>query len=134
MTWFCDTDWICSQPFREQAGPKSQRGCMEHIVTLRLLRETARRKKVNLFVTLFDFSKAYNLVCWNKLCSISERLGSGTVMLAALVAMYSITVSVMATLWVGQGSPTSCLLYIYFFVNEFIRLVNQRCLPVGFLD
>ena len=59
------------------------------------------------------------------------------VMLAALVAMYSTTESVMggaiikATLEMRQGSPTSCLLSIIF-VNEFIRQVKQTCLPDRF--
>lgn len=126
------------RPYREQAGAQSRRGCIEHLVTLRLLTDTARRKKFKLFVTFVDFSKAYDLVPRHKLFSILERLGCGMVMLAALVAMYSITESVIggaiitATLGVRQGSPTSCLLFIIF-MNDFIRLVKQRCLPDGFL-
>ena len=50
------------EPYREQAGAQSKRGCLEHIVTLRLPTETARRKKFKLFVMFVDFSKAYDVV------------------------------------------------------------------------
>ena len=59
---------MCSQlklwfkPFREQAGAQEKRGCLEHIVSLRLLCDTAKRKKFKLFVTLIDFSQAYDRV------------------------------------------------------------------------
>ena len=99
----------------------------------------ARRRKLKLFVTFIDFSKAYDLMPWDKLFNISERLGCGMKMLAALlVAMYSVTESVIggsvltSTLGVRQGSPTSCLLFIIF-MDELIRMIKQRCLPDGFL-
>lgn len=38
------------KPYREQAGSQKQRSCIEHIVTLRILSDTARRKKVELFI------------------------------------------------------------------------------------
>lgn len=38
-------------PFRKQAGSHVGRGCLEHIVTLRLLCDVARGKKFNLFVS-----------------------------------------------------------------------------------
>ncbi len=125
-------------PFREQAGAQTKRGCTEHIVLLRLLTDMARRKKLKFFLTFIDFSKAYDMVPRDKLCIIFKCLGCGLVMLAALVAMYSVTESVIggaiitATPGGRQGSPTSCLLFIIF-MNELIKLVKERCLPDGFL-
>ena len=52
----------------------------------------ARRRKLKLFVTFIDFSKAYDLVPRDKLFNILERLGCGMKMLAALVAMYNVRV------------------------------------------
>ena len=49
-------------PSREQAGAQPGRGCLEHIVCLRLLTDMAKRKRRTLFVTFVDFSKAYDLV------------------------------------------------------------------------
>ena len=82
-------------PYREQAGAQPSRGCVEHIVALRLLIDVARRRKRTLFVTFVDFSKAYDLVSRDKLFIISKRLGCGMVMLAALVAMYNATEAVI---------------------------------------
>lgn len=36
--------------------------CTEHIVTLRNLSDSARRKKIKLFITFIDFSEAYDQV------------------------------------------------------------------------
>ena len=45
------------QPSREQAGAQKTRGFLEHIVTLRLLTDSAKRKNKKLFVTFINFSK-----------------------------------------------------------------------------
>ena len=84
-------------PYREQAGAQKGCGCMEHIVTLRLLTDFAKRKKNTLFVTFVDFSQAYDLVLRQILFKILKRLGCGGVMLAALIAMCRITDSVLGT-------------------------------------
>ena len=102
-----------------------ERVYIEHIVTLRLLCDLARKKKFKLFVTFIDFSQAYDKVPRDVMFRVLKRLGCGVTMLLALVAMYKITHSVIgstvisATVGVRQGSPTSCLLFIIF-VNELI--------------
>ena len=58
------------KPFREQAGAQKHRSCIGHIVTLRLLTDTARRKNTKLFVTFVDFSKAYDFVARRKVSSV----------------------------------------------------------------
>lgn len=129
-------EWF--HPYREQVGAQSKRSCTEHIATLRLLTDMARRKKLKLFITFIDFSKAYDLVPRQKLFSILKRMGCGMVMLAALMAMYRSTESVIggavvkATVGVRQGSPTSCLLFVVL-MNELIRRIKERCLADGFL-
>ena len=126
-------------PYREQAGSQKGRGCLEHIVTLRLLTDFAKKKKCKLFVTFVDFAQAYDLVPRQILFKILQRLGCGGVMLAAIIAMYRITDSILgtvlipATIGVRQGSPTSCLLFILY-VNDFIKLVKESCAPDGFLS
>ncbi len=100
----CDRLNLWFRPFREQAGAQRKRGCLEHIVTLRLVTDTARRRKIKLFVTFIDFSKAYDLVPRKVLFNILKRLGCGTVMLAALVAMYRTTESI-----IGEAVMTATL-------------------------
>ena len=60
-------------PLREQAGCQTGRGCTEHIITLRLLTDLARRKKLKLFITFVDFSQAYDKVPRFKLFSVLKR-------------------------------------------------------------
>ncbi len=51
-------------PFREQAGSQRNRGCIEHIVTLRLLIDYAFCKRKKLFIVLVDFSiQSLDLYC-----------------------------------------------------------------------
>ena len=127
------------KPDRTQAGAQRKRGCMEHIVTLRLITNIARMKKIKLFVLFVDFSKAYDTVPRHKLFMVLKSLGCGAIMLAAIMAMYRTTESVIgsalftSTQGVRQGSPTSCLLFIIF-VNMLIRTIKEKCQPEGFIE
>ena len=127
------------KPYREQAGSQKGRGCIEHIVTLRLISDYAFRKKIKLYIIFVDFSQAYDKVSRMVLFSILKRLGCGAVMLLALISMYRTTQSligtaiVTASVGVRQGSPTSCLLFVLF-VNDMIKLFKERCGSEGFLN
>lgn len=120
------------KPHREQAG-------IEHIVTLRLLTDFARRKRKKLFVTFIDFSKAYDLVPRHILIRILTRLRCGLVMLGIICAMYNATESIsgtavfVSTVGVRQCSPTSFLLFIIY-VNNSVKLVKDNCNDDGFFD
>ena len=122
------------KPCREQAGAQSERGCIEHIVTLRLIFNVFIRKKVKLFVVFVDFSKAYDLVPRSKLFDILIELGCGATMLSALISMYSNTTNILgstiitSTIGVRQGSPTSCYLFIIF-VDVLILFLKSKCSP-----
>ena len=130
MQWF--------SPYREQAGGQPKRGCIEHVVTLRLLLDLAKRKKLPIFITFVGLSQAYDRVPRNTLFCMLKRLGCGAVMLAALIAMYHATRSIIgtavitATVGVRQGSPTSCFLFVLF-VNDLIKLIKDNCGLDGFL-
>ena len=58
------------KPYREQAGSQKGRGCIEHIVTLRLISDYAFRKKIKLYIIFVDFSQAYDKVSRMVLFSI----------------------------------------------------------------
>ena len=126
-------------PCREQAGSQKGRGCIEHIVTLRLLIDFARRKKQKLFVCFVDFSMAYDRVPRAGLFRMLRDLGCGARMLAALAAMYAETFSVLGTavleskIGVRQGSPTSSILFVLY-VNSMINIIKSNCEPDGFLQ
>ena len=130
MKWFV--------PDREQAGALPKHGCVEHIISLRLLMDFARRKKTKLYVVYVDFSKAYDKIPRRKLMQALKHLGCGMVMLAALCSMYKVShcligAAVVTSVYgIRQGSPTSCFLFTVY-VNSLIRTIKQ-CGPDGFLE
>ena len=91
----CSRLEIWFKPYREQAGAQKGRGYLEHIITLRLLTDLARKKKRKLFVVFVDFRQAYDLVPRQMLFKVLKRLGCGAVMLAALIAIYKVTNSII---------------------------------------
>ena len=126
-------------PCREQGGGQEKRGCIEHIVTVRLIIDRCLRLKIPLFIVFVDFSKAYDRVPRNYLLKLLKSLGCGVVMLTALTSLFCVTQFILgstiitAVLGVKQGSPTSCFLFILF-VDEFIRLVKSSVDIDGFLE
>ena len=54
MTWY--------HPRYEQAGAQKNRGCIEQILTLRLLIDIARKKARTLYILFIDYQKAYDKV------------------------------------------------------------------------
>ena len=127
------------KPCREQAGAQDGRGCIEHIVTLRLVIDYCIRNKQPLFIAFIDFSKAYDRVPRSYLLNLLKSLGCGVVMLTALTSLFWVTQFILGTtvitaiIGVKQGSPTSCFLFILF-VDEFIKLVKDRSGIDGFLQ
>ena len=125
-------------PDREQAGAQPKRGCIEHIVTLRLLMNYCFRRKTKLYVAFVDFSKAYDRVPRDKLMLCLKDMGCGVTMLSALTSMYKATRSMLGmatittTVGVRQGSPTSCFLFTMF-VNALLRMDKESCRDNGFL-
>ena len=125
-------------PDREQAGSMKGRGCMEHIISLRLLMDYAKYKKTPLYIVYVDFSKAYDRVPRDVLIRTMIRLGCGASMIRTIAKIYSSTkmmlktAIVTATLGVRQGSPTSCFLFTLF-TNDLIRNIKTECQPDGYL-
>ncbi len=70
--------------------------------------------------------------------NVLKRLGCGSVMLSALIALYHVTENIIgsavvsATTGVRQGSPTSCFLFIVL-MNDLIKLIKEKFSPDGFL-
>ena len=128
--------WFCLD--REQAGAQKGRGCLEHILSLRLLIDYATSKKVKLFIIYVDFSKAYDRVPRRALIELLSRFGCGYLMVAAISCLYSDTKIVLgaaiitATIGLRQGSPTSCFLFTLY-INGLVRRIKSACPNDGFL-
>ena len=121
-----------------QAGAQKGRGCIEQIMTLRLLIDLAKKEKRKLYVLFIDFSKAYDKVPRNKMIEHMKSMGCGRIMLLALKNMYRNTVNVLNTIkidtssGVRQGAPTSCLLFIMY-VDKMVRMIKEAVPVDGFL-
>ena len=130
MIWCFAIDWE-SGLNHTMSRQEARQGGGAWKVTLRLLTDTARRKRLKLYVTFVDFTKAYDKVPRNVMLSDFKRLGSGMTMLLAIVAIYRVTGCIVGTAVVtasvgeGQGSSKSCLLFIIF-VNDLITLIKQN--------
>ena len=121
-----------------QAGAQKGRGCLEQIMTLRLIIDFALGKKEKLYVLFVDFSKAYDRVPRQKLISHLKSLGCGKVMLLAIKGIYKCTQNVLksaiisSSIGVRQGAPTSCLLFVMY-IDKMVKMIKET-LPVdGFL-
>ena len=96
------------------------RGCVEHILALRLIFDYAKCEKKKLFVLFVDFSKAYDRVPRKTLFSILKNLGCGKRFFKAVMAIYKNTVNILiseyvrSTIGVKQGGPMSCLLFVIY--------------------
>ena len=127
------------RPHREQAGAQRGRGCVEHMLTLRLITDYARRKRKLLYVTFIDFSSAYDLIPRQLLFNTLKELGCGAAFLAAIAATYHTTQSLLGTALitticgVRQGMPTSCPLFLAY-VHNLIKMVKETHNPDGFLE
>ena len=120
-----NASWINIDP--AQAGGQKGRGCIEHILALRLLIDYCVCKKQKLFILCVDFQKANDRVPHHKLMESLKSQGCGKVMLSAIIALYKCTWYVLrsaiipASLGVRQGAPTSCLLFI-FYINKLVQM------------
>jgi hypothetical protein len=125
-------------PDREQAGAQKERGCTEHIITLRMLIDYAKHKRQRLYIVFVDFSKAYDRVPRQHMLQRLSSLGCGSRMIQAIATVYQSTKMILktaiitASIGVRQGSPTSCLLFTLV-VNDLIRNIKEQSAPDGFL-
>ena len=97
------------QPDREQAGSQRGRGCIEHIMALRLLINFARHKRQKLCLLFIDFSKAYDRVPRYKLLERMTSLGCGAAMTRAIAAIYTNTKMILETATITACSSTLCV-------------------------
>ena len=75
------------QPCKEQAGAQKGRDGLEHIMTVRLLIDYARKAEQKLYILFIDFEKAYDKVERAKLIKLLRSAGCGKLMLEMLKAI-----------------------------------------------
>ena len=127
------------RPHREQAGAQAGRGCMEHILSLRLLYDYAISRKKKLYVIFVDFSKAYDKVPRQALIKLLIKLGCGYFMTVALSYLYQDTQMILgmaiisASVGLRQGAPTSCFLFTMY-LDGFVKNLKEIAGTDGFLS
>ena len=81
------TAWYTPSP--EQAGCQEKKGCVDQILTIRLLCDYAKKKRKKLYLLYIDFEKAYDKVPRDTLLHILKSLGCGGRFLNVLSKIYS---------------------------------------------
>ena len=129
------TKWFT--PDEEQAGGQAGRGCAEHLLTVRLYIDIARKTKQTLFVLFVDYEKAYDRVNRNHLLNPLATAGCGNTFLRAIGEYLRHTQNKLGNETfvskhgVRQGGATSCSLFT-FYINSAIRKIKTYG-PDGFL-
>ena len=120
-----------------QAGAQKGRGCVEQILSLRLLIDYAKFKE-KLYVLFVDYSKAYDRVPRAKLLEYLKTLGCGRRMLLAIQGMYRCTKNILksaiveSSIGVRQGAPSSCLLFVIY-IDKMVKMLKERIGNDGYL-
>ena len=115
---------------KAQAGAQKGRGCIEQIMTFRLLIDYCMFKKCKLYVLFVDFQKAYDKVPRHKIIDCLKQRGCGKAMLLALQVAYKCTkmlyrdVIIATNIGVKQGAPTSCLLFVLY-IDNLVRMLKS---------
>ena len=123
---------------KAQAGAQKGRGCVEQIMTLRLLIDHAKCHKRKLFLLFVDFKKAYDKVPRQELLHRLRDRGCGRNMLQALAALYRNTqfmlqsATIEADVGVRQGAPTSCTLFVLY-IDQLMRMLHEEHSDEDFL-
>ncbi len=118
------------KPDLEQAGGQEGRSCAEQLLTLRLLIDVARKRKLTLYISFIDYVKAYDRVNRSKLLQMLADKGCGNKFLQAIGKSMEHTHSVIgseqfeSTMGVRQGGSTSCSLFT-FYINCTIESIRS---------
>ena len=121
----------------EQTAFQKRKGTLDQIFILRLIIELIKYKNMTLYIGLFDLSKAFDKVSRYLLLKTLIRMGIGSVMLNALMRMYSCTRCILKgfgkqsevfQMYTGikQGASSSVILFITF-LDDIIDSLKEKC-------
>ena len=122
-------------PSKEQAVSQKGRGCIDPIMTIRLLIDHAKKARIKLYILFIGFEKAYDKVSRAKLIEELKVSGCGRVMLQIIINIYKNTnllfksANIYTNKGVKQGSATSCIL----FVDRMIKMLKEYFEMDGYL-
>ena len=108
---------------------QKNRGCLDQIITIRLLSDYAKMSRKKLFLLFIDFEKAYDKVPRVKLMNELKRLGCGKTLLTILSLIYANielvfqSPTISTSIGVRQGAATSCILFIIY-LDIMARMIN----------
>ena len=128
----------------EQTAFQRLKSTLYHIFTIRLLIETAKKKKIKLYIAFFDLEKAFDKVSRYKLLKKLIKMGIGSCMLRALKRLYIRTFCILVYgkeysdkfrtySGIRQGAASSALLFIAF-IDDLVDYLKERCPPEDMLD
>ena len=120
----------------EQTAQKGK-STIDQIFMLRIIISLIRNAKMPLYIGFFDLSKAFDRVSRYLMLKQLIKLGIGSVMLAALISMYSVTrcvlrgfgkISEIFETFTGikQGASSSMILFIVF-LDDIIDDLKEKC-------
>ena len=121
----------------EQTAFQKGKGTLDQIFILRIIIELIKYKNMTLYIAFFDLSKAFDRVSRYLLLKTLIRMGIGSVMLNALMRMYSRTrcvlkgfekLSEVVEMHTGikQGASSSVILFITF-LDDIIDGLKEKC-------
>ena len=123
----------------QQSAYQKGKGCNLHVMTIRLLKILTTKTRQKLYITFTDFEAAFDLVSRRLLFEKLVKLGVSSIVLGALIAIYTSSKSVIEynneysdylvlLAGVKQGAPPSGLLYIAYTVG-LIDIYNNSFNP-----
>ena len=120
----------------EQTAYQKFKGCYIHVFFVRCLAAICRKRKISLFIGITDFEAAFDKISRRKLFLKLVDLGISTLMLKALIEMYSVTASYVdvggeyskvfnMSAGVLQGAATSTVLYMAY-TADLVKLFRNK--------
>ena len=110
----------------EQADCEEKRECVKQILTIRLLCDYAKKKRVKLFLLYIDFERAYDKVPRKMLRDILKSLVIDFYLslqeYTDIKLLFKLAV-IQTAIGVRQGAASSCLLFIIF-RDVMVKMIN----------
>ena len=120
----------------EQTAYQKFKGCYLHVFFVRCLSAICKKLKVSLFIGITDFEAAFDKISRRNLFLKLVDLGISTLMLQALIEMYSVTASYVEvngeyskvfnmSAGVLQGAATSTVLYMAY-TADLVKVFREK--------